>query len=88
MAQDDGHRRRERAVADEQVGVADARGRDPHPDLVGLQARELDRGQLEVRAGGLHDGGGDGGGTHWFNLLDDRTVSSPVHPAGLVASAR
>ena len=30
MAEDDRHRRRERAVADEQVGVADARGDDPH----------------------------------------------------------
>jgi hypothetical protein len=42
VAEDDRHRRRERAVADEQVGVADARGHDPHPHLVRLQARELD----------------------------------------------
>jgi hypothetical protein len=58
------HRRRERAVADEQVGVADARRHDAHPHLVGLQVAELDVLQREGRTVRLHDGCGDGGGTH------------------------
>ena len=43
------HRRRSRplAVADVQVGVADARGQDPHPDLAGARF-----GELEVLDGG------------------------------------
>ena len=64
MAEDDRHRRGERAVADEQVGVADARGDDPEPHLVGLQAGELDALKGERRAAALDDGGSDDGGTH------------------------
>ena len=44
--------------------------------LLGLAAAAL----VLVRercAARLHDGGGDGGGTQWFNLLDDCTSGLP-----------
>ena len=61
---------------------------DPHPHLVGLHARELDARQLERRAARLHDGGGDGGGDSLVQPPGRLCVRAPVHPAGLVASAR
>jgi hypothetical protein len=46
-------------VADVQIGLADAGGRDPHQDLVGTRGLELEFAELERRGLLVDYGGGD-----------------------------